>query len=184
MSPEDRRRFGAVIALAGGLFIGLALLPAVPTGPLGRGLGSFLWRGLGAGAVGLPLLGLGLGLAGFERIPRLDLKRVAILLTGLALLVPFTIGVLANIGPAEFDPPLAEWAWPARLTGLLPGFLARGVVQLIGQPGGIILAFVALTGLTLASLAWHPLHRLERKPDREDGWTVGQSRATTDFTDY
>ena len=168
MSPEDRRRFGAVAALAGGLFVGLALVPVIPTGPLGRGLGNALWSGLGAGAVGLPLLGLGLGLAGFDHLPRLDMKRAAILLGGLTLLVPFTMGVLLNTGAAAFDPPLLDWGMPARLTGVLPGLLSRGVVQLIGQIGGIILGFVALTGLTLATLAWHPLQRLEKKPVTEE----------------
>jgi hypothetical protein len=56
--PEDRRRLGAIAALVLGIFIGLTLIRAVPTGPLGRGLGTLLWRSLGAGAVGLPLLGL------------------------------------------------------------------------------------------------------------------------------
>ena len=73
MSPEDRRRFGAVAALVLGVFLGLTLVAAVPTGPLGRGLGEVFWRLLGAGAVGLPLLGVGLGLAGFDRPRRGDL---------------------------------------------------------------------------------------------------------------
>ncbi|HTL05536.1 MAG TPA: hypothetical protein VL241_07290, partial [Gemmatimonadales bacterium] len=183
MRPEDRRRFGAVTALVLGVFLGLTLLPAVPTGPLGRGLGSFLWRGLGAGALGLPLLGLGLGLAGFDRLPRLDMKRAAILLGGLALLVPFTLGVLTNVTAAGFDPPLPDWDWPARLTGLAPGFASRGVVELIGQPGGMLLAFLALTGLTLATLAWHPLHRLERKADQSVGRTGGLPAVPIDSTE-
>ena len=128
MKPEDRRRFAAVAALVLGVFLALTLVTAVPTGPIGRGLGDFFWRVLGAGAVGLPLLGLGLGLAGFDRIPRLDMKRADILLGGLALLVPFTLGVLTNATAAGFDPPLPEWQWPARLTGIVPGFAARGVV--------------------------------------------------------
>jgi S-DNA-T family DNA segregation ATPase FtsK/SpoIIIE len=169
MSPEDRRRFGAVAALALGVFLGLALVPGIPTGPLGRGLGSWCWRGLGAGAIGLPLLGVGLGIAGFDRLPRLDMKRAAILIGGLALLIPFTIGVLVNIGAAGFDPPTAEWDWPARLTGIVPGFFARTAVELIGQTGGIILGFVALTGLTLATIAWHPLARFEKAGRRAAG---------------
>jgi len=168
VSPADRRRFAAVAALVIGAFLALTLIAAVPTGPIGRGLGDVLWRVLGAGAVGLPLLGLALGLAGFDRIPRLDMKRAAILLGGLALLVPFTLGVLTNVTAAGFDPPLAEWSWPARLTGIVPGFAARGVVEGIGQLGGLAVAFLALTGLTLATLAWHPLHRLERKPAAVD----------------
>jgi len=164
MNPEDRRRFAAVAALVLGVFLALTLISAVPTGPIGRGLGDFFWRVLGAGAVGLPLLGLGLGLAGFDRIPRLDMKRAAILLGGLALLVPFTLGVLTNATADGFDPPLPEWAWPARLTGIVPGFAARGVVAGIGQLGGLAVAFLALSALTLATLAWHPLQRLEKPP--------------------
>jgi S-DNA-T family DNA segregation ATPase FtsK/SpoIIIE len=172
-----------VAALVLGVFLGLTLIPAVPTGPLGRGLGELLWRTLGAGAVGLPLLGLGLALAGFDRVGRLDMKRVGILLGGLALLVPFTLGVITNVEAAGFDPPLAEWGWAARLAGLLPGFLARQVVQGIGWVGGLLFAFLALSALTLATLAWHPLHRLEKRTDGGDGRTVGQSKASTDYTD-
>jgi len=182
MRPEDRRRFAAVAALVLGVFVGLTLVRAIPTGPLGRGLGALLWRSLGAGALGLPLLGLGLGLAGFDRVQRLDMKRTAILLGGLALLVPFTLGVITDVQAAGFDPPLIDWDWPARLTGLLPGFASRGVVELIGQPGGLLVAFLALTGLTLATLAWHPLHRLEKRPDSEDGRTVGRALGVTPGT--
>ena len=176
MRPEDRRRLGAIAALVIGIFIGLTLIRAVPTGPLGRGLGSLLWRSLGAGAVGLPLLGFGLALAGFDRVPRLDMKRVGALLGGLALLVPFTIAVIADVPAAAFDPPLSEWELSARASGLLPGLAARGVLQLIGQPGGLLLAFLLLSALTLATLAWHPLRRFEagraEVPGRLDGGTV------------
>ena len=163
MKPEDRRRLGAVAALVAGVFVGLTLIPAVPTGPVGRLTGESLWRFLGAGAVGLPLLGMGLTLAGFDRLPRLDMKRAAILLGGLALLVPFTIGVVTNVPTDAFDPPLRDWSLAPRLTGLLPGLAARYVTEGIGQPGGLLLAFLVLSALTLATLAWHPLHRLEKK---------------------
>ncbi|HSE51397.1 MAG TPA: DNA translocase FtsK, partial [Gemmatimonadales bacterium] len=173
MRPEDRRRLGAIAALVLGIFIGLTLIRAVPTGPLGRGLGTLLWRSLGAGAVGLPLLGFGLALAGFDRLPRLDMKRVGALLGGLALLVPFTIAVIADVPAAAFDPPLSEWELAARASGLLPGLAARGVLQLIGQPGGLLLAFLLLSALTLATLAWHPLGRLEaRAASRQEGRAV------------
>ena len=178
MSPQDRRRFAAVAALALGVFVGLALIPGVPTGPVGRGLGQLCWRGLGIGALSLPLLGLGLGLAGFDRLPRLDMKRAAILVGGLGLLVPFIVGVLVNVTAAGFDGPLAEWSFPARLTGIGPGFLARTALELIGQTGGLILGFVALTGLTLATVAWHPLERLEKKAGGPaDGRTGGPKGA-------
>ena len=167
MDPANRRRLGALAALVLGLFATLALMPPVPTGPLGRGLGDGLWRYIGAGAVGVPLLGFALFLAGLDRLPRLDMKRTAWLVGGLALIIPFAIGVLADIHPPAFDPPLAEWGLPARLTGILPGLAARGVVEIIGQTGGTLLAFLAVCALTLLTLAWHPLHRLERKPVEE-----------------
>ncbi len=161
MTPEDRRRLGALSALVLGTFLGLCLLPTVPTGALGRALGGFLWRALGAGAVGLPVLGLALALAGFDRLPRLDMKRTAILLGGLALIVPFTVGVVTGVGPADFDPPLRDWHLAARAAGMLPGVVASGVTSLIGKPGGLLLSFLSLSAVTLLTLAWHPLRRLE-----------------------
>ena len=169
MRPEDRRRLGAIAALVLGIFLGLTLIRAVPTGPLGRGLGAFLWRTLGFGAIGLPLLGLGLALAGFDRLPRLDMKRVGFLVGGLALLVPFTLAVIFDVPAAAFDPPLADWDLAARASGLLPGLAARGVLQLVGQPGGLLLGFLALSALTLVTLAWHPLRRFEAGRGEEAG---------------
>ena len=42
-------------------------------------------------------------LAGFDRVPRLDMKRMGFLVGGLALLVPFTIAVIADVPAAAFD---------------------------------------------------------------------------------
>ncbi len=165
MTTDDRRRLGALSALVLGVFVGLCLVPEIPTGAVGRTLGSLLWKGLGAGAVGLPVLGLALALAGFDRLPRLDMKRTALLLGGLALIVPFTIGVVTGAAPAAFDPPLLDWTVPARATGIVPGLLAYGATGLIGKTGGLLLAFLSGSALTILTLAWHPLRRLE-KADR------------------
>ncbi len=162
MNAHDRRRFGAVAALVLGLFAALSLIPGLPTGPAGEGLGAFLWQALGVGALGLPLLGLAVGLAGFDRLPLLDMKRAAILVTGLSVLVPFIIGVISGVGADVFLSPLAEWPPAARLTGIAPSFLARGVSDVVGQVGGVLIGYLALTALTLATIAWHPLQRLER----------------------
>ncbi|MGE0441989.1 MAG: DNA translocase FtsK [Gemmatimonadales bacterium] len=164
MTPEDRRRLGALSALVAGVFVALCLLPQVPTGFVGRSLGGALWRYLGAGAVGLPVLGVALALAGFDRLPRLDMKRTAILVGGLSLLVPFTAGILTGAAPVSFDPPLADWSFAARATGLLPGLVAFGVLGLVGKTGGLLLAFLATSALTILTLAWHPLRRLEKVP--------------------
>jgi S-DNA-T family DNA segregation ATPase FtsK/SpoIIIE len=113
---------------------------------------------------------------------------VGALLGGLALLVPFTIAVIADVPAAAFDPPLAEWELAARASGLLPGLAARGVLQLIGQPGGLLLAFLLLSALTLATLAWHPLRRFEAGAvagtvGRQDGRAVELQRVASSEED-
>ena len=172
MNSDDRRRFGAVASLVFGLFAALSLIPGLPTGPVGEGLGAFLWQALGIGALGLPLLGFMVGLAGFDRLPLLDMKRAAILVLGLSLLVPFIIGVISEVSAEAFLPPHDQWESAARLTGVAPAFLARSVAGVVGQLGGVLIGFLALTGLTLATIAWHPLQRLEAGADRRtDGPT-------------
>src|ERR1041384_7546932 len=173
MKPEERRRLGAGAALVAGVFVGLTLIHAVPTGPLGRLLGESLWRLLGGGAVGLPVLGLGLAFAGggFGRLPQLDMKRAAILLGGLTVLVPFTIGVVTNVPAQAFDPPLADWDLAARLTGILPGFGSRLIIERIGQLGGLLLA------LPLAPLMLHPLQWLEKRARGPSGGRASSASA-------
>ena len=165
MDPHFRRRFGAVAALVLGAFLALALLPLNLTGPLGVVIGPALWRALGLGALGAPLLGILIGLAGFDRLPRLDMKRAAILTIGGMLLVPYGIGVITRVDQGVFLPDVSLWGWPARLTGWLPGLLATTALDSIGVAGALLAGFVALTAVTLGTLAWHPLQRLERLPD-------------------
>jgi S-DNA-T family DNA segregation ATPase FtsK/SpoIIIE len=173
MNPESRRRFGALAALIAGLFVSLALVLHAQTGWLGTVLGDALWRALGVGAAGIPLLGFSIALAGFDRLPRLDMKRAALLAGGLTVLVPFVLGVILAPPASAFDPPLAEMSWPARAVGLIPALLSRGVVQAVGTAGGLLLGFLVLSGLTLATFAWHPLQRLEAggKARRTEGDT-------------
>lgn len=168
MNSVSRRRFGAVIALVLGLFLAIALIPLPVTGPVGAFLGPALWRMLGIGALGLPALGLTMGLAGLDRLPRLDQKRAAILVGTAALLVPYVLGVIFRVEQAIFLPALDLWGWDARLTGWLPGFLARAALDSVGLAGGLLLGFLALTAVTLGTLAWHPLQRLEPQPDKQD----------------
>lgn len=164
---EHGRRFGAVVALVIGAFLALALLPVNVTGPFGALLGPGLWRMLGLGALGAPLLGILIGLAGFDRLPRLDMKRAAILVIGLALVIPYVIGVLGRVETSSFDLPTGQWPWPELVTGWLPGFFARSALDLIGVAGGLLVGFVALSAVTLGTLAWHPLQRLERSSEPE-----------------
>ncbi len=162
MSERESRRLAAVTALVLGAFAALTLLPVPVTGPIGEFLGSGLWRLLGAGALCVPLLGFGLALAGFDRLPRFDMKRIAALMGGLALILPFLAGVVARVDAGDFltESP-ANWPWAARVAGLLPGFLARVANDSIGLAGGVLVGFLALSALTLVTIAWHPLQRLE-----------------------
>jgi S-DNA-T family DNA segregation ATPase FtsK/SpoIIIE len=169
MSTDSRRRLGAVTALVLGLFVGLTLLPIPITGPVGREIGHGLWQLLGAGALGIPLLGVGLALAGFDRLGNLDMKRSAILIVGLSLLLPYLVGVLAHVGRADLDVDVGQRGIAARLVGVLPGFFAEAVSNKVGVAGAVLLGFLALSALTLATFAWHPLQRLER------GAEAGQS---------
>ncbi len=155
------RRFGAVAGLVFGAFFALTLIPVNLTGPIGRAIGPMLWQSLGIGALGVPLLGLVLGLAGLDRLPRLDMKRAAILVAGGILLVPYVLGVLFRVDEPIYLPAPANWGAAARLTGWLPGFLSHAALVSIGPAGGLLAGFVVLTAVTLGTLAWHPLQRLE-----------------------
>jgi S-DNA-T family DNA segregation ATPase FtsK/SpoIIIE len=156
-----RRRLGALTALVVGLFLGLTLLPIQITGPVGGYIGYALWQLLGAGALGIPLLGIGLALAGFDRLGGLDMKRSAVLIVGLSVLVPYVVGVLAQVTPAELDLDVGQRGLAARTVGLVPGFLAETISGKIGVAGAVLLGFLALSALTLVTFAWHPLQRLE-----------------------
>jgi DNA segregation ATPase FtsK/SpoIIIE, S-DNA-T family len=160
MSTESRRRLGAVTAMVVGVFVGLTFLPIPLTGPLGGYLGQGLWRMLGAGAIGIPVLGVGLALAGFDRLGKLDMKRSAILIVGLSLLLPYLIGVLTGVTRNDLD--LDQRGLATSLVGWLPGFFAEVISGAVGVLGAVLLGFLALSALTLATFAWHPLQRLER----------------------
>jgi len=168
MTADSRRRLGAVTALVLGVFVGLTLLPLPVTGPVGAWIGHALWHTLGAGALGLPLLGIGLALAGFERLGRLDMKRAAALIGGLSLLTPYLIGVITRVGHADLVPDVAQRTLPARLVGLLPGFFAEMVTGRVGMAGAVLLGFLALSALTLITFAWHPLQRLEAGREKSE----------------
>jgi S-DNA-T family DNA segregation ATPase FtsK/SpoIIIE len=178
MSTDSRRRLGAITALVVGLFVGLTLLPIPITGPVGRSIGHGLWQILGAGALGIPLLGLGLALAGFDRLGRLDMKRSAILIIGLSLLLPYLVGVLTQVGRADLDLDVGQRGLAARVVGVLPGFFAETIAGKVGVAGAVLFGFLALSALTLATFAWHPLQRLERGNEgtRERGYEGTRER--------
>jgi DNA segregation ATPase FtsK/SpoIIIE, S-DNA-T family len=162
MSTDSRRRLGAITALVLGLFVGLTFFPFPLTGPVGKYIGHGLWRMLGAGALGIPLLGIGLALAGFDRLGKLDMKRSAILIIGLSVLVPYLIGVLTGVDRIDLYPDVGERGFAASIVGWFPGFFAEMITEKVGVLGAVLFGFLALSALTLATFAWHPLQRLER----------------------
>ena len=171
MTPDFRRRLGAITALVLGLFLGLTLLPGGFTGPFGASIGHLLKVGLGVGALGFPLIGLGVGLAGFDRLPRLDMKRAGVLVGALSLLVPCLVGLLLIAERADHDLPraMAETSMAARAVGVIPGAISHTLYSQIGVAGGLLVWFLALSAVTLLTFAWHPLQQLERNVEPAAG---------------
>jgi DNA segregation ATPase FtsK/SpoIIIE, S-DNA-T family len=169
VSTDSRRRLGAITALVLGLFVGLTFLPLPLTGPVGKYVGQGLWRMLGAGAIGIPLLGIGLALAGFDRLGKLDMKRSAVLIVGLSVLIPYLIGVLTGVKRIDLDPDIGERGFAASVVGWFPGFFAEAIAEKVGVLGAVLFGFLALSALTLVTFAWHPLQRLEKAYGRKGG---------------
>jgi S-DNA-T family DNA segregation ATPase FtsK/SpoIIIE len=96
------------------------------------------------------------------------MKRSAVLIVGLSLLIPYLVGVLTHVGRADLDIDVGQRGIAATIVGVLPGFFAEAISDKVGLAGAVLLGFLALSGLTLATFAWHPLQRLER------GGTAGQ----------
>jgi hypothetical protein len=70
--------------------------------------------------------------------------------------------VLSHVRASVFDWVVGERALSARAVGWLPGFLAVAITGMVGVAGAVLLGFLALSALTLATFAWHQLLRLER----------------------
>ena len=156
MNPKARAELGGVGALVVGLFLGLTLLPWHLTGGLGERLGSFCWQNLGAGAVLLPVLGVGWALAAFGRLGPLSTPRAAALVGGLVLLVPFAIGVVGRVDLA-FPADYLRWSPSQQLVGIIPGWLASVAVRAVGTAGGVLVGLFALSALGILTVGWHPL---------------------------
>src|SRR5262249_43867451 len=68
---------------------------------------------------------------------------------------------VADVGYLDLVPDVEQRMLPARLAGLLPGMAAEVVSDRVGVAGAVLLGFLGLSALTLATFAWHPLQRLE-----------------------
>src|SRR5574341_283854 len=91
MNPKARQELIGVGAFVVGTFLGLTLLPWPITGGAGEGIGTFLWAAFGAGAVLIPVMGLGWALAAFDRLGSLSTLRAVALGPGLIVLIPYTV---------------------------------------------------------------------------------------------
>ncbi|HKW42211.1 MAG TPA: DNA translocase FtsK [Gemmatimonadales bacterium] len=169
MNAKVRHELIGSGALVVGLFLGLTLLRLPITGRWGEALGSLLWRGLGVGALVLPLLGVGWALAAFERLGRLSGARAALLGAGLVVLLPYGIATLS--GRAGTLP-------PDKLIGIVPAYLAHGVHQAVGTAGGVLVGLFALSALGLLTVGWHPLAVLRGSGEQGAGPSV-QPQAKT-----
>ncbi|MEE8060776.1 MAG: DNA translocase FtsK, partial [Gemmatimonadales bacterium] len=58
----------------------------------------------------------------------------------------------------------------------VPGYLARTVIGVVGFAGGILIGFLGLSALTLWTIGWHPLQRLERGAKKKPVESAGELR--------
>ena len=94
------------------------------------------------------------------------MKRSALLIVGLSVLVPYIVGVVTHVRPSDLDldvgRPKPRGSGGRRAPRVLRGHISTK----IGVAGAVLVGFLALSALTLATFAWHPLQRLERKPEQ------------------
>jgi len=163
MTRKARQELIGIGALAGGLFLGLTLLPWHITGDWGERVGRLLWHGVGAGAVLIPFLGVGWALAAFDRLGTLSWLRAAALGAGLILLLPFTIGVVGRVEMRYLPADYGLWTTSQKLIGRVPALVGAGVVSAVGTAGGVLIALFALSALGILTIGWHPLVALRTR---------------------
>ena len=173
MTPKARAELIGVGALVVGLFLGLTLLPWHVTGGVGERLGAVCWHGLGLGAVLLPVLGIGWALAAFGRLGSLSTPRVAVLVAGLILLVPYAVAVAGRVDLA-FPADYLHWSTTQRLVGIVPGWMASAITGAVGTAGGILIGLFAVSALGILTIGWHPLALLRAQEDGDTPETGGR----------
>jgi len=182
MKKKARQELIGIGALAAGLFLGLTLLPWHITGDWGERVGRLLWHGVGAGAVLIPILGVGWALAAFDRLGTLSWLRAAALGAGLILLLPFTIGVVGRVEMRFLPTDYGLWTTSQELIGRLPAWVGAGVVSAVGTAGGVLVGLFALSALGILTIGWHPLVALRTREaaaaKRDGGWGMGDAVKT------
>ncbi len=181
MKARARQELIGIGALAVGVFLGLTLLGTPLTGSWGSRVGHGLWQLLGAGAVLLPVLGIGWALAAFDRLGSLSGPRAAALGAGLVLLLPYGIATGGGVRLEHLRADYGAWSASQRLAGLLPGYLAAVVHGALGTAGGALVGLFALSALGLLTVGWHPLAVLRycERGKRERGKGKRRSRPSS-----
>jgi S-DNA-T family DNA segregation ATPase FtsK/SpoIIIE len=180
IDPRAKDDLWAIGALLAGLFLALATAPGVSlTGSVGVALGSALRALFGAGAAAVPLIPLFWTVALFGRLDRGLGRRVTILLGGLAIAVPFALGVGFQTWESVAHEAIRAGALPEypRWVGLIGGFFAYEL-RIIGPVGEGLLALGAFSGLTIATVGWNPLGMLRRRERGvgDSGLGIGDSQ--------
>jgi S-DNA-T family DNA segregation ATPase FtsK/SpoIIIE len=163
VNPRARQELIGIGALIAGLFLGLTLLPLPVTGRFGQGLGELLLKTFGAGALLLPVIGIGWALAAFERLGALSTGRAAGLVAGLMVLLPYAVGVLTGSDARSLPADYAAWTAGQRAVGIVPALVVSGVRGTVGTAGGVLIGVFALSALGLVTVGWHPLVALRRR---------------------
>ncbi|MFI5207601.1 MAG: hypothetical protein ACHQX4_06225, partial [Gemmatimonadales bacterium] len=134
------------------------------TGAVGRVVGAALRALFGSGAAFVPAIPLFWAIALFGHFERVTSRRATILLAGLALAVPFSLGVTYQYSDSvvragieagnPYDPP----AWVGIIGGMFAYYL-RG----FGPVGEGLIGLGAFSALTISTVGWNPFSALRRK---------------------
>ncbi len=164
-----------------GAFLARATAPAVSlTGHAGVALGGALRSLLGVGAAAVPLIPLCWAVALFGHFDRSLGRRVTVLLIGLAVTVPFVVGVVYQNADAAARAALAAGLapQPSAWVGLVGGFLAFELDG-IGPVGEGLLALGAFSVLTVITVGWNPLGVLRKRQHAGGESGAGAAAAET-----
>ena len=115
--------------------------------------------------------GPGLALAGFDRLGNLDMKRSAVLIIGLSLLIPYLVGVMTHVGRTDLDIDVAQRGFAARVVGVLPGFFAETIS---GKGRSCRGGAARISGALRADARHIRLASVAAAGERRDGGTAGQ----------
>jgi S-DNA-T family DNA segregation ATPase FtsK/SpoIIIE len=178
IDPRTKDDLWAVAALLAGLFLALATVPGIAvTGSAGVTLGEWLRDAFGVGAAAVPLVPLAWAVALFGHLDRPVGRRFTVLFAGLALTVPFALGVGFNTFSAEARATYAAGGGDPAVVGIVGGFLAH-TLGFIGPWGEGLLAVGAFSALTIVTVGWNPLGVLRKRQKAgigDSGLGIGES---------